>query len=228
MDKKSVDETEYDFDAADNNISAFGETSTKEQLLEKLKGKTVYLAAGIIVVVLILYKLLSALFSTNQPKITPAAPAKTTQAQVVNTSESKEFSSKLAIIENRSIEDHTRLAESIRTIARLEGSMANLQAQVNLLNGQLQDLNNTLKKQAAPKKHVKAIPVAVKKVKRPIYFVQALVPERAWLKQSDGTTITVTRGDALPGYGEVSVIDLAQGIVMTTKGDIIGFHPNER
>lgn len=229
MDKRPVDETEYDFDAADNNISAFGEASAKEQLLEKLKGKTVYLAAGTIVIVLILYKLFSVLFSTDQPKIAPAVPTKTIQAPLSNQPNKSEFNSKLAIIENKGIEDRAKLTESIRSIARLEGSVANLQAQVNLLNNQLQELTDQLKKQTTPKKNpVKVASVVAKKIKRPVYYVQALVPERAWLKQSDGTTITVTRGDVLPGYGEISLIDLSQGIVMTTKGDIIGFHPNER
>ncbi len=226
MDKKTVDETEYDFEHTDNNISAFGDASAKNQLLEKLKGKTVYLAFGIIIIVLIMYKLLGALFATGASKIEPKAPI--APAQSIKSSYNDEFNRKLAIIENKGLEDKLRINESLRNVNALATKVANLQSQVDLINNRLVALTAQLQQQNALKKKAPKAKSVVKQVQRPVYYVQALVPERAWLKQSDGTMITVTRGDKLPGYGQVSAINLAEGVVMTTEGDMIGFHPAER
>src|SRR3990167_10257229 len=35
------------------------------------------------------------------------------------------------------------------------------------------------------------------------YFVDAVIPGRAWLKGADGSTVTVAVGTVLPGYGAV-------------------------
>lgn len=226
MDKKTVDENEYDLESVDT--SAFGVNSPRDQLLEKLKGKTVYLVFGVIVTVLIIYKLLSLLFSPSQPKpVAPAIKPVPTVVQPAIQTNQNEFTSKLAILENSTVENRDRLAEGLRTVSRLETNVNSLQSQLNLMNERLQDLTNQLKKQNEPKK--KIVKAVVKEfVKRPAYYVQALVPERAWLKQGDGTTITVSRGDELPGYGQISDINVSQGTVTTSKGDIISFHPSDR
>lgn len=237
MDKKTVDETEYDFDDT-QDFSAFSDQNKKASLIDKLKSKTAYLALGIIIIVLVIYKLLSMLFTSSPSQLAhgvqaPGAEVTAGKAvqPVANQSDKSEINSKLAIIENKSIEDRAKFAEGLRSVSQLETSVASLQAQVNSLNERLQEFSNQLKQlneQKQPVKKAKAILPKVKEEKRPVYFVQALVPERAWLKQADGSMITVARGDIIPGYGEVSVIDISQGVVLTTKGDIIGFHPNEK
>lgn len=55
-------------------------------------------------------------------------------------------------------------------------------------------------------------------INTPDYYVQAVIPGRAWLKNADGQILTVTQGDPVPGYGTVSLIDAQNGIVMTSTG----------
>lgn len=51
------------------------------------------------------------------------------------------------------------------------------------------------------------------------YFVQAVIPGRAWLKDSNGKIITVAIGDQVPGgYGRVTHINSRDGVVTTNKG----------
>jgi len=50
------------------------------------------------------------------------------------------------------------------------------------------------------------------------YYVQAVIPGRAWLKDPKGATITVGRGDSVPGYGRVEFIEPNSGTVITSSG----------
>ena len=61
------------------------------------------------------------------------------------------------------------------------------------------------------------------------YYVKAMIQGRAWLVSGDGaTTVTVSSGDYLPGYGLVEDINPQQGIVTTSAGGIIQFNPADR
>lgn len=61
----------------------------------------------------------------------------------------------------------------------------------------------------------------------PDYYVQAVIPGRAWLKSSNGQIITVTTGDGIPGYGTVETIDSQNGVVITSTGTKIVFGIDE-
>jgi hypothetical protein len=52
----------------------------------------------------------------------------------------------------------------------------------------------------------------------PHYLVQAVIPGRAWLKSSGGHILSVSKGSAIPGYGNVVDIDAINGIVSTSTG----------
>jgi intracellular multiplication protein IcmG len=51
--------------------------------------------------------------------------------------------------------------------------------------------------------------------------LDAAIPGRAWLLGADGETSTVTEGDEIPGYGRVTKIDPAGGMVTTSSGRVI-------
>lgn len=57
----------------------------------------------------------------------------------------------------------------------------------------------------------------------PQYTVEAVVPQRAWIQAGDGSTITVTIGEALPGLGAVVSIDPYSGNVTTASGTVIKY-----
>lgn len=58
------------------------------------------------------------------------------------------------------------------------------------------------------------------------YYVEAVVPGRAWLEGPDGDTITVAVGDSLPNLGVISKIDPYTGDVTTSSGEVIKYGPN--
>jgi len=60
-----------------------------------------------------------------------------------------------------------------------------------------------------------------------VYYIQAIIPGRAWLKNEDGQTITVTYGDAIAGLGKVNKIDAENGVVITSSGAKIMYGINE-
>jgi intracellular multiplication protein IcmG len=55
------------------------------------------------------------------------------------------------------------------------------------------------------------------------YFVEAIIPGRAWLVSSQGRTITVRVGSILPGYGRVIHIDAQQGRVEMSTSKVFVF-----
>jgi len=55
------------------------------------------------------------------------------------------------------------------------------------------------------------------------YFIQAIIPGRAWLVSSQGKTITVRVGSLLPGYGRVARIDAQQGRVEMSSSKVFVF-----
>lgn len=57
----------------------------------------------------------------------------------------------------------------------------------------------------------------------PYYHVEAVVPGRAWLRDHSGTTITVSKGDQIRGYGYVTNIDPENGVVVTSSGIVIRY-----
>lgn len=61
-------------------------------------------------------------------------------------------------------------------------------------------------------------------VSYPKYFVQAIIPGRAWLINTNGTTLTVTPGSSIPGYGVVRNILAQDGRVITSSGKILKFN----
>lgn len=58
------------------------------------------------------------------------------------------------------------------------------------------------------------------------YYVEAVVPGRAWLEAPDNQTVTVAVGDNLSGLGTVTNIDPYSGEVTTSSGQVITYGPN--
>lgn len=59
------------------------------------------------------------------------------------------------------------------------------------------------------------------------YYIQAVIPGRAWLIATNGNSITVRAGSVVSGYGVVKLIDAVQGRVMTSSGQTIRFSQSD-
>jgi methyl-accepting chemotaxis protein len=121
----------------------------------------------------------------------------------------------------------------------LQNTTQNLQSSIDNINGQLSQLNTALtaltnqmqtqeNRWVQSQKKAKPKPVYHKPViKREGYQTMAVIPGRAWLKSSQGATITVGVGTAIPGYGQVTAINTQSGRVVTSSGIIIKYAPND-
>lgn len=71
--------------------------------------------------------------------------------------------------------------------------------------------------------------VVIHKVKKIIahptvfYHLQAIIPGRAWLIGTNGSTLTVREGSIVPGFGVVKLVDAMQGRVLMKSGQVIEF-----
>lgn len=122
-------------------------------------------------------------------------------------------------------------------IGQLSNQVNNLTSTNQALNTQISELSSkllanqrALEELIAVKKSRPAIvpssPMNFKsqpKIEKIAYYVQAVIPGRAWLISSQGTTLTVRVGSKVPGLGVVHRIDELQGRVLMSTGHIIAF-----
>lgn len=145
------------------------------------------------------------------------------------------------------------VAQIEQRLSVLEVGQENLRSEINSLNDQLgmvssniNDLSNKINalnqtvstlsakldeqsqkiammsEHARPKKVVQ--PRVVRKViPQSMYYIQAVIPGRAWLISTNGSTLTVREGTPIAGYGVVKLIDPNQGRVITSSGRVIRF-----
>lgn len=110
------------------------------------------------------------------------------------------------------------------TLTTLQGSIGDLQTglggvqtTINTLSTQMQQTQAAQK--AAELQQQQKDQMQTQLMRRDKnYFVHAVIPGRAWLSGADGTAVTVTIGDLLPGYGKVTAIDPYSGMVQTSSG----------
>ncbi|MFY7697387.1 MAG: type IVB secretion system protein IcmG/DotF [Legionella sp.] len=119
---------------------------------------------------------------------------------------------------------NNQLESLSNSITSLSSQLAQLQQDITILNERVND--ESKKVQALASAHKKK--VIVKKTQAPakvktIYYVQAVIPGRAWLISPNGTTLTVSEGTMIPEYGFVKLIDPNQGKILTSSGQVIRF-----
>lgn len=55
------------------------------------------------------------------------------------------------------------------------------------------------------------------------YYINAVIPGRAWLIGANGSTLSVRKGTKIPGYGLVTLVDAIEGRVLMSSGRTIKF-----
>lgn len=113
-----------------------------------------------------------------------------------------------------------------QAITQLQSNMEMLQESVNTLTTSVSTL--TQKFDTLDSKLTKP---AVKQVSRAVstpppitYFVRAMVPGRAWLQASNGSTLSVAVGNEVPGHGTVSNVALGSGQVIMSDGSVFTYN----
>ncbi|WP_133129396.1 type IVB secretion system protein IcmG/DotF [Legionella yabuuchiae] len=206
------------------------------------------IAIALIILAMVIYKFLDSFFAgkkeTVKPPQKPAQVIKQAptppQPAVVQpiaaappTDDSVEVNQKLSAME---VSQQT-LRSDVNSISNqmtgVSSSVNQMASQIAQLNQLISTLNEKIEEQSQDIQRLRTKPKPVRKVVRrvvkptPKCYVQALIPGRAWLICTNGTTLTVREGSTIPGYGLVKLIDPHQGRVMTSSGQIIRFSQDD-
>ncbi|WP_454782948.1 type IVB secretion system protein IcmG/DotF [Legionella sp. WA2022007384] len=139
---------------------------------------------------------------------------------------------KVASIEASQQTVQSEVSSMNQQVGNVNNNVNALNAQITKLNQMISDLNNQVAKQSevinvlierTKPKPVKRV-VHIKPVApQIIYYINAVIPGRAWLIGTNGSTLTVREGTKIAGYGTVKLIDSMQGRVLTSSGRVIRF-----
>ncbi len=215
------------------------------------------IAIGLVVFAMVMYKFIGYMFFseptdsvvtkaevppitqvTPQPvpttTITPAPVQQIQQTQQVVPQVDPEMASKVSAIEMSQQSLRSEVSSLSEQVATINNNVNNLNAQIANLNQVIGTLSNQMAKQsevisvliakAQPKKVKPVVRYVPQRVK---YNIQAVIPGRAWLIGTNGSTITVREGTKVAGYGIVKLIDSMQGRVLTSSGQVIRFSQND-
>lgn len=208
------------------------------------------IVVGLIIAAMILYKLVGYMFSGQAQQvaatqtITPVIVQPTPTITPVDTTPviqptptsnvNSELQQKVSAIEvgQQSVKsDISVISDQVNTV---NSNVNNINNQVATLNNTIQNLTNQLAKQSEEitllmaRSQPKKVKTVVKQVTQPInYYIQAVIPGRAWLIGSNGSTLTVREGTRIAGYGVVKLIDSMQGRVLTSSGRTIKFSQDD-
>lgn len=192
-----------------------------------------------VIVAMLLYKLASSVFSEKKvdvdtivppvtvaspipsPSVVPATPTPTSDTNVSQKISALELGQQNMRSDISSVNDQlTSISTTLSTlsakIAELNGIIVNLSAKVDEQSHEIEQI--TIRREVKKGHSIKH-----NSVHYPKYYIQAVIPGRAWLIASNGATLTVREGTLVAGYGMVKLIDPNQGRVMTSSGQVIKF-----
>ena len=205
------------------------------------------IVVGLVILVMILYKIIGSFFSEKpavKPPVVPVvvntapvsvAPVVPQQPAPVDSSETKQVHQKLSDMEL----GQQTLRADVSSVSEQMGSVSsNLNAMVAKLNdliGVITALSAKVDEQSRDIEQLtvrrrvlgRAHGILHKKISYTKYYIQAVIPGRAWLIASNGTTLTVREGSLIAGYGRVRLIDSNQGRVTTSSGQVIRFNQED-
>ncbi|MBN9230718.1 MAG: type IV secretion protein IcmG [Legionella sp. 40-6] len=241
---ESMDNMEY---GGGNNLPPPPEPDARARII-----RNAMIAIGLVLLAMILYAFFfSGKSSTENTATIPAAPTQSEIAStppvqqvqpistpVVNTNvaapvvedsglrqkvdsiqmNQQNVQSQVSVINEQIGNVNTNVNNLAQQIAKLNETLVNLG---NQMNQQSQELS-TLIERTRPK--VVHRPLPPKRYLRPnVYFINAVIPGRAWLIGTNGSTLTVREGTKVPGYGVIKLIDSMEGRILTSSGRVIRF-----
>jgi intracellular multiplication protein IcmG len=245
-------EEEYHFATEPETSGVFAPPSSSSQpkgeLMGRIKRKNILIALGVIIVVFSLYKILDAIIVRHSQEaisptpITPTVlpsqvtalppqPAPQPEQQPQESANIAAMTNRLSVLEEQSSNYQAGINKLNEEAADLKTSVSNINSQIAAINQGIQNIADKLAEQEARAAAMKVVKIHRHRKKivivRPVYFVRAIIPGRAWLSTAGGGTLTVRLGDTIPGYGVVLAIDPVQGTITTSVGAIIGYSPGE-
>lgn len=213
------------------------------------------IAIAVFVLCVILYKVFSGYYSnktsTNKNEITSITPV--VQNKPVNTAQltepvkpivqnqaaevalTSELKSKVSTLESNESNVQAQINTMSQQIETANNNISSLNAQVTKLNQMVTDLSNSIGRQSEeisrlieltkPKIIKRRIHVSAEPPN--VYYINAVIPGRAWLIGTNGSTLTIREGVKIPGYGFVKLIDSVEGRILTSSGKVIKFSQSD-
>lgn len=204
------------------------------------------IAVGGLIFIIILYKWLSASPIPQkivEPDITPVkvvkpmesiAPASTPEKMppMIDNNVSQKISALELGEQNMRTDISTineQLASMTNNLNAMNTKLAELSGMVTNLSSKLDQQIKVIEQKAVVQRQMKRTYYPSHHVRAPYnkYYLQAVIPGRAWLMATSGATLTVREGTNIPGYGMVKLIDPSQGRVLTSSGQTIKFSQND-
>ncbi|WP_392538891.1 type IVB secretion system protein IcmG/DotF [Legionella sp. 227] len=171
-----------------------------------------------------------------QPQVTqtviPPEPVQPQPQPQVTQENNSALQQKVASIEASQQTVQSEVSSMSQQVGNVNNNVNALNAQITKLNQMIADLNTQVVKQSEVINVLmeRTKPKPVKRVVRVrtltpqiIYYINAVIPGRAWLIGTNGSTLTVREGTKIAGYGTVKLIDSMQGRVLTSSGRVIRF-----
>ena len=198
------------------------------------------------VLMIILYEIIASIFSGPKPKDTADIPVMKPPVIPVT----QPVQPIMPVVQEPASAKDSQLSEKLSSLETMQNTMRqDLDTANNQLNGMGQNLNTALSKMSELNNLITTLSEKVDQQSRELeqmtlrrekakqvnhiakraahthlkYFIQAVIPGRAWLIATNGSTLTVSEGTLIAGYGMVKLIDPNQGRVLTSSGQVIRF-----
>ena len=147
---------------------------------------------------------------------------------------STEIQKKITLLESQANSYEQKITEVTQQISTINDTAQQLNAQITNLTGTISLLSTKLVEQnnyiAVVNKTVQKLVKANQALdgSHAAFYIQALIPGRAWLIKNDGTTLTVSKGSDIPGFGIVTNILPKEGRVELDTGKMIEFSQQDK
>ena len=229
----------------DENVADKHIFTEESNFLQKNIFRNILILFGVVIGIFIVYKLFNVFYVYNAKKVTVSTVQPFVQKPISNNIKSHvesstvtpmiapEINRKLSALEVTEQANRTDITNFNNQISSINSNMNDLTNKIGALSQSISDLTSKLEQQSQQiimltsqhKPKNRTHHVYYRRSTKPSvkYYIQAVIPGRAWLISTNGTTITVREGSSVPGYGIVKLIDPNQGRVLTGSGRIIGF-----
>ena len=204
--------------------------------------RNILIVVAIFILILVVYKFIESSATTKPVPVAPSVPAVTAPImpvqpqpempipQVVTPAAEVKINQALSTIEISQQSLRTDVSSVNNQLNGVNSNLTAMMAKITELNGIITNLSTKIDEEAIiiEKLTARREPKKIHRVthrinQRPKFYIQAVIPGRAWLIATNGTTLTVREGTAIAGYGIVKLIDPDQGRVMTSSGQVIRF-----
>lgn len=229
-------------DTEHDSLSA-GSTESEQWYTRKENLRYALIAIGVIIVAIVMFKFIGSIFSSKGSEVKapvlapvvksamPVIPMPQPQPIQAVQNPSSEFNQKISALEVSQGNIRSDVNNFNNQISTLSTNVNDLNAKLDQLTQAMTTLANQASAQsqqlallsARSKPTVRHVVQAAPVSAAIYYYIQAVIPGRAWLVSANGATITVREGTSVPGYGVVKLIDPAQGRIVTSSGRIIAF-----